>query len=191
MSAEKINEQGKRADDIIKSMMLHAGSNSGPPIATEVNKLLEEFLTLAYHGMRASIPGFNLTLERDYQETAGQVKLVPQEIGRVFINLFNNAFYAVQQKAQTCDGAYVPTVSVSTRSRDEGVEIRIRDNGTGIPAKVRQRIFEPFFTTKPTGTGTGLGLSLSYDIVVQGHQGTMAVESEDGAFTEFIITLPR
>ena len=189
-SAQKINEQGKRADSIVMSMMLHAQGSTGKHETTDLHALLEKYINLAYHGLRANQTGFDVQIERDYQASVDTVKLVPQEMGRVFINLLNNAFYAVHRKAHSLDGAYVPTVSVRTRNLEDRIEIRLRDNGTGIPAKIVQQIFEPFFTTKPTGTGTGLGLSLSYDIVVQMHGGTFTVESEEGVFTEFTITLP-
>ena len=171
-------------------MMLHAQGSTGKREPTDLHALLEKYVNLAYHGLRANQSGFDVQIERDYQARMHTVKLVPQEMGRVFINLLNNAFYAVRQKAYAPDEAYVPTVSVHTRNLEDRIEIRVRDNGTGIPTKIVQQIFEPFFTTKPTGTGTGLGLSLSYDIVVQMHSGTFAVESEEGVFTEFIIMLP-
>ncbi len=189
--AGKINTQGKRADGIVKSMMLHAQGNQGIRERVDLNALLEEFINLAYQGTRAQELNFNVQIEAEYDDAVGRLEVIPQEMGRVFINLLNNAFYAVHEKAGTLGTDYVPTVSVRTKNRGDRVEIRVRDNGTGIPPKVRQRIFEPFFSTKPTGTGTGLGLSLSYDIVVQGHGGTLTVESEAGAFTEFTITLPR
>ena len=190
LNSEKINEQGKRADSIVNSMMQHTRGTSGHRESTDVNVLLDEYVNLAYHGMRARQVAFNTTIERDYDEAVGKILLVPQEIGRVFINLLNNAFYAVNEKAKIQDGSFKPRVSVSTRRLDDAVEIRVRDNGSGIPEKIRAKVFEPFFTTKPSGSGTGLGLSLSYDIVVQGHGGRLRVESEPGVFTEFIISLP-
>ena len=186
----KIHEHGQRADSIVKSMMQHARGGEGERRATDVNRLLEEYVNLAYHGMRASTPEFNVTIECNYDEAVGEVEMVPEEVCRVFVNLINNAFYAVHERAQSSGDGYTPTVEVRTRRDGEHVEIRVRDNGTGIPETVRERIFEPFFTTKPTGEGTGLGLSLSYDIVTQGHGGTMTVESEEGEGTTFVMTLP-
>ncbi len=171
-------------------MMRHARGTTGSRVPTDVNALLDEYVTLAYNGLRAQQPGFDVTIKRDYQDTLAPVMVAPQEIARVFLNLLENAFYAVQEKAQATDGSYAPTVSVHTRSQNDHVEIRIWDNGTGIPAKVRQKIFQPFFTTKPTGAGTGLGLSLSYDIV-QGHGGKLGLLSKEGVFAEFIVRLPR
>ena len=145
---------------------------------------------LAYHGKRANTSAFNVTIERAYDETVGEVEMAPQEIGRVVINLLNNAFDAVHERALSQNGQYAPTVRVSTRQVEGHVEIRVEDNGPGIPAGIRSKIFEPFFTTKPTGSGTGLGLSLSYDIVAQGHGGAMTVESKEGEGATFIVSLP-
>ena len=189
-NAEKINEHGKRADGIVKSMMQHARGGKGERRATDVNALLDEYVTLAFHGMRANTPDFNVTLERAYDDAVGEVEMVPEEISRVFVNVMNNAFYAVHERALTSGDSYVPTVEVRTRRDGDRIEIRVRDNGTGISEAVREKIFEPFFTTKPTGEGTGLGLSISYDIVTQGHDGTLTVESEEGQGTTFVITLP-
>ena len=190
LNSLKITEHGKRADGIVRSMLEHSRGAKGERRPTDVNAFLEEYVNLAFHGMRAQRAEFNCTLERDYDEQAGMVEMVPQEMGRVLINLLNNAFYAVHEKRLSADGTYQPTVSVSTRREDGHVTIRIRDNGSGIPEEVRQRIFEPFFTTKPTGSGTGLGLSLSYEIVTQGHRGKMSVESEEGAYSVFSVMLP-
>ena len=190
-NAEKINEHGRRADGIVKSMLEHSRSKPGDRGPTDVNALLEQYVNLAYHGMRAQAADFNATIERDFDDSMGEVEMVPQEIGRVLLNLLNNAFYAVREQAQAVNGAYTPTVSVCTRQVGQKVEIRVQDNGPGIPAEVKDKIFEPFFTTKPTGTGTGLGLSLAYDIVTQGHGGTLTVESEEGRGATFVITLPH
>ena len=152
--------------------------------------MLDEYVTLAFHRMRANTPDFNVTLERAYDDAVGEVEMVPEEICRVFVNVMNNAFYAVHARALTSGDSYLPTVEVRTRRDGDRIEIRVRDNGTGISEAVRGKIFEPFFTTKPTGEGTGLGLSISYDIVTQGHDGTLTVESEEGQGTTFVITLP-
>jgi signal transduction histidine kinase len=164
---------------------------------TALNALVEEYVNLAFHGMRASMPGFTAEIERDYSEAVGQAPVMAQEMGRVLLNLLSNAFYAVHEQADAetrgrgdAETGYVPTVTVSTRRNGEAVEIRIADNGPGIPKELREKIFEPFFTTKPTGAGTGLGLSLSYDIVTQGHGGTLAVEGTDGGGATFVVTLP-
>ncbi|MDX1420218.1 MAG: ATP-binding protein [Rubricoccaceae bacterium] len=190
-NAAKIEEHGRRADAIVRQMMAHARSGGGEREAVEVNALVEEYVGLAYHGMRARHPGSNVTLVKDLADDAGEVRLVVQEIGRVLINLLDNAFDATRERAAAEGSAYAPTVRVSTRRRADGVEVRIEDNGTGMPAAVRERVFEPFFTTKPTGDGTGLGLSMSYDIVVHGHRGTLTVESAEGEGTAFRMTLPE
>ena len=190
LNAEKIREQGQRADSIVRSMMQHASGGTGKHEPTAINDLVEEYVNLAFHGMRASQPGFSVEIERAYGETVGQAPVMGQELGRVLLNLLSNAFYAVHEHAARADGAYQPTVTVATRALDEGIEIRVSDNGPGIPAEVKEKIFEPFFTTKPTGSGTGLGLSLSYDIVTQGHSGTLTVESTEGEGATFVITLP-
>ncbi len=187
----KIAEHGRRADSIVKNMLMHSRTGSGERRQADVNALVEEALNLAFHGARAEHPDFNVTLERDLDPSAGALDLYPQEMSRVLLNLFANGFYAVRQRRRAGDADYAPTVSVATHALGDRVEIRVRDNGTGIPAAARAKIFDPFFTTKPAGEGTGLGLSLSYDIVVKQHGGGFAVESEEGAFTEFIVTLPR
>ena len=188
-NAEKIREHGQRAEGIVKGMMLHARGKPGERRPTDLNALVEEYVNLAYHGMRARHTDFNVTIERAYDEAVGKMDLVPQEMGRVLLNLLNNAFHAVYEKAQN-DDAYTPTVTVATQRGAHAVEIEVQDTGGGIPEAVREKIFEPFFTTKPTGQGTGLGLSISYDIVTQGHGGTLAVESTEGEGAAFIVTLP-
>ena len=188
----KIVEHGKRADGIVKSMLSHSRGGSGDWQESNINTLVEEALNLAYHGARAQEKDFNITLARDLPRAVGPIEVVPQDITRVFLNLFGNAFYATRKRASgTADAGYRPTLDVSTRDLGEAVEIRVRDNGTGIRSDVRAKLFQPFFTTKPTGEGTGLGLSISYDIVTQQHGGTIEVESEPGSFTEFTIRLPR
>ncbi len=157
----------------------------------DVNALVEESLNLAYHGARAAKPSFNVTLVRDYDPAAGTADLFPQEITRVLLNLMSNGFYATEKKADGAEPGYEPTLSIATRDRGDSIEIRVRDNGTGIPDSVKAKMFDPFFTTKPAGEGTGLGLSLSHDILVKQHGGTVDVATEPGAFTEFTITLPR
>ncbi len=190
-NAEKINEHGQRVDRIVRSMMQHASGGVGEREPTDVNALVEEYVNRAYHGMRAQMPDLNVIIERDFSDDAGKIDSVPQEIGRVLLNLLGNAFDAVHEHTAKVDGAYTPTVMVSTQQVDGQVEIRVSDNGPGILPEILDRIFEPFFTTKPTGQGsTGLGLSLSYDIVSQGHGGTLTVESEEGRGATFIVTLP-
>lgn len=158
---------------------------------TDLNGLLGEYVDLAYHGMRAKDKRFNITIERDFDPAVGKVSVVPQDISRVFLNLINNACYATNEKAKSSTEAFAPTVRVSTKSLEGDVEVRVRDNGKGIPTGSLDKVFQPFFTTKPTGEGTGLGLSISYDVVVGTHQGTMRVESQEGEFAEFIVTIPK
>jgi two-component system NtrC family sensor kinase len=189
---EKIVEHGKRADNIVKSMLEHSRGVSGKRREVDLNGVIEEALNLAYHGARAQDQSFNITLERDYAPALKPIELAPQEITRVFLNLFGNGFYAATKRArENADGSYRPILSVATSEEDDAVEVRVRDNGIGIPPEIKDKLFQPFFTTKPTGEGTGLGLSISYDIVTQQHGGTITVESEPGAFTEFTIRLPR
>jgi two-component system NtrC family sensor kinase len=172
-------------------MLLHARAGSGEHRPVDINALVEESLNLAYHGARAEKRGFNITLERSFDPAAGEADVFPQEITRVLLNLITNGFYAaMKRKGQGYDG-YEPILKASTKSLGDSVEIRIRDNGTGIPSEVRDKIFNPFFTTKPVGEGTGLGLSLSHDIVVKQHAGFMEVDTQPGEFTEFRIVLPR
>ena len=187
---QKIIHHGQRADAIVKGMLQHSRTSTGRKEPTDLNALADEYLRLSYHGLRAKDKAFNAALLTEFDPALGLLDVVPQEIGRVLLNLFNNAFYAVCEKKKEQPTGYPPTVSVRTKRLGDCVEIRVRDNGTGIPEAVRQKIYQPFFTTKPTGQGTGLGLSLSYDIVTKGHGGTLTVESEEGQFTEFCLTLP-
>jgi PAS domain S-box-containing protein len=189
---EKIAEHGRRADNIVKSMLEHSRSSSGERRSVDLNALTEEALNLAYHGARAQDQSFSITLERDYADAVDPIELVPQDITRVCLNLFGNGFYAAtKRQKEGGDPKFEPTLNVSTRDLGDAIEIRIRDNGTGIPPEIRDKLFQPFFTTKPTGEGTGLGLSISYDIVTQQHGGTIEVESRVGEFTEFRVRLPR
>jgi signal transduction histidine kinase len=189
---DKVVEHGRRADSIVKNMLLHSRRESGEHRPVEINALVAESLNLAYHGARAAEQGFNITLEQLLDPAAGIVDVFPQEITRVLLNLISNGFYAVtKRKAEANTGDYKPTLSATTKDLGDSVEIRIRDNGTGIPAEVRDKIFNPFFTTKPAGEGTGLGLSLSYDIIVKQHGGSIEVDTQPGEFTEFRIVLPR
>jgi two-component system, NtrC family, sensor kinase len=188
----KIAEHGKRADNIVKSMLEHSRGVSGERREVDLNGLIEEALNLAYHGARAQDQAFNITLERDYAQSLKPIELAPQEITRVFLNLFGNGFYAANKRSHENGGeSFRPTLMVATCDDRDTVEVRVRDNGTGIPPEIRDKLFQPFFTTKPTGEGTGLGLSISYDIVTQQHGGTITVESEPGSYTEFTIRLPR
>jgi signal transduction histidine kinase len=186
---QKTAHHGHRADAIVKSMLQHSRKNTGQKEATDVNALVDEFLRLSYHGLRAKDKSFNAVLETHFDPNLGKLNIVNQDISRVFLNLFNNAFYAVNEKRKSADGAYEPTVQVTTTKTNNGVEIKVRDNGTGIPEKVLEKIYQPFFTTKPTGEGTGLGLSLSYDIITKGHGGQLKVETKEGEFSQFIIYL--
>jgi GAF domain-containing protein len=188
---EKVVQHGKRADSIVKNMLLHSREGSGEHRPADINAIVEESLNLAYHGARAEKSGFNITLRRDLDPAAGMIDLYPQEMTRVFLNLISNGFYAAAKRKEAGDDGFEPTLSATTKSLGNKVEIRIRDNGTGIPPEVRERMFNPFFTTKPAGEGTGLGLSMSHDIVVKQHGGKIEVDTMPGAFTEFIITLPR
>jgi signal transduction histidine kinase len=189
---EKIAEHGRRADGIVKSMLEHSRGVSGERREVDLNALVEEALNLAYHGARAQDASFNITLERGFDRGLAPIELAPQEMTRVFLNVFGNGFYAATKRARGNGGAaYRPTLQVSTRDLGEAVEIRVRDNGTGITSEIKDKLFQPFFTTKPTGEGTGLGLSISWDIVTQQHGGTIAVDSREGEFTEFTIRLPR
>jgi GAF domain-containing protein len=189
---EKVVQHGKRADSIVKNMLLHSREGSGDHRPADINALLDESLNLAYHGARAEKPQFNVTLQRDFDERAGTIEVFPQEITRVFLNLISNGFYAVtKRKTENGGSGFDPVLRATTRNLGDAVEIRIRDNGTGIPAEVKEKMFNPFFTTKPAGEGTGLGLSMSHDIIVKQHGGTIDVATEPGRFTEFTIVLPR
>jgi signal transduction histidine kinase len=189
---DKIAEHGRRADGIVKSMLAHSRGASGERQSSDLNALLNETLNLAYHGARAQDPNFNITLERELDRTIAPIELVPQDISRVLLNLFGNGFYAAdKRRREAADATFRPVLKVITRALGNAVEIRVRDNGTGIPTEFRDKLFQPFFTTKPTGEGTGLGLSISYDIVTQQHGGTITVDSREGEFTEFTIRLPR
>ena len=197
---QKINHHGKRADAIVKGMLQHSSSGSGKKEPTDINKLADEYLRLAFHGLRAKDKSFNATMKTDFDKSIGNINIIPQDIGRVILNLITNAFYAVQQKQKETPGKevtpfqkvsplYEPTISISTKKMGDKIEIRVTDNGNGIPQKILDKIFQPFFTTKPTGQGTGLGLSLSYDIV-KAHGGELKVETKEGEGTAFIIHLP-
>ena len=189
---DKIVQHGKRADSIVKNMLLHSREGSGEHRPVDINALVEEAVNLAYHGARAEKQGFNITLERSLDPAAGQVDLFPQEITRVLLNLISNGFYAAtKRKGQADNDGYEPTLTAATKNLGDRVEIRIRDNGTGIPPEVKDKMFNPFFTTKPAGEGTGLGLSISHDIIVKQHSGSIEVDTEPGKFTEFRIVLPR
>jgi signal transduction histidine kinase len=185
-------QHGKRADAIVKNMLLHSREGSGEHRPVNVNSLVEESLNLAYHGARAEKQGFTITLERSFDPTAGEFNVFPQEITRVLLNLISNGFYAATtRKTQADSDGFEPTLRVATKNLGDQVEIRIRDNGIGIPTEVRERMFTPFFTTKPAGEGTGLGLSISHDIIVKQHAGSIEVDTQPGQFTEFKIILPR
>jgi signal transduction histidine kinase len=188
---EKVVQHGKRADSIVKNMLLHSREGSGEHRNADINAVVEESLNLAYHGARAERAGFNITLKRDFDPAAGLIDIYPQEITRVFLNLIANGFYAAAKRRENEGDSFEPVLTASTKDRGGSVEIRIRDNGTGIPPDVKEKMFNPFFTTKPAGEGTGLGLSMSHDIVARQHGGTIDVVTEPGSFTEFIITLPR
>jgi two-component system NtrC family sensor kinase len=187
---EKINHHGKRADNIVKGMLQHSRSSTGVKEPTDINTLCEEYLRLAYHGLRAKDKLFNATTKTELDKSISSINIIPQDIGRVILNLINNAFYAVDEKKKSGAEGYEPTVTVSTNKKKGKVEIRVNDNGNGIPQKALDKVFQPFFTTKPTGQGTGLGLSLSYDIV-KTHGGELSVETKEGKGSEFIISLPE
>jgi two-component system NtrC family sensor kinase len=188
---DKIVQHGKRADAIVKNMLLHSREGSGEHRLVDINSLVEESLILAYHGARAEKQGFNITLERSFDPAAGQADVFPQDITRVLLNLISNGFYAATKRKVGANDGYEPTLVTSTRNLGDRVEIRVRDNGTGIHPEVKEKIFNPFFTTKPAGEGTGLGLSISHDVIVKQHGGSIDVETEPGSFSEFIIVLPR
>ena len=189
---EKIVQHGKRADSIVKNMLLHSRQGSGEHRPVDINALVEESLNLAYHGARAEKEGFNIALERSFDPASGEVDLFPQEITRVLLNLISNGFYAAIRRQTEANGtAFEPTLAATTRNLGDSVEISIRDNGTGIAPDVKEKMFNPFFTTKPAGEGTGLGLSLSHDIIVKQHAGSIEVDTQPGEYTELKIILPR
>jgi signal transduction histidine kinase len=189
---DKVVQHGKRADSIVKNMLLHSRQGSGEHRPVDINGIVEESLNLAYHGARAEKPGFNITLQKSFDPAAGAVDLFPQEITRVLLNLISNGFYAATKRKEKVNGGdYEPILAAATKNLGDRVEITIRDNGTGIPPEIKERMFNPFFTTKPAGEGTGLGLSISHDIIVKQHGGSIAVETAFGEFTEFRIILPR
>jgi signal transduction histidine kinase len=189
---DKVVQHGKRADAIVKNMLLHSREGSGEHRVVDVNTLVEESLNLAYHGARAEKQGFNITMERSLDPDAGQADVFPQDITRVLLNLISNGFYAaIKRKAEAGGDGYEPTLVASTRSLGDRVEIRVRDNGTGIPPEVKEKMFNPFFTTKPAGEGTGLGLSICHDIIVKQHCGSIEVDTRPGEFTEIRVILPR
>ncbi len=190
-NAAKITEHGERADRIVRTMLLHAGSSAGQRQPTDLNALVLDYSNLAFHAMRASNPDLRVAVEKDLQPDLGEVALVPQEVGRVVINLLTNAFHAVRERVEREGEGYVPAVTLATRDAGEAVEIAVSDNGVGMEDAVRARIFEPFFTTKPAGAGTGLGLSLSHEIVTTNHGGALRVHSEAGEGSTFVVTLPR
>ncbi|MFM7857944.1 MAG: sensor histidine kinase, partial [Flammeovirgaceae bacterium] len=191
---EKINHHGKRAADIVKGMLQHSRTSTGQKELTDINALCDEYLRLAFHGFRAKDKSFNAKFETDFDSTIPKLNVIPQDIGRVILNLINNAFYAVNERVKnepptTNNQTYTPTVTISTKQQNGRIEITIKDNGSGIPKKIKDKIFQPFFTTKPTGQGTGLGLSLSYDIV-KAHGGTFEVISEEGSGSTFLVLIP-
>jgi len=189
---EKISLHGKRADAIVKSMLQHSRSSSGHKEPTDINAICGEYMKLSYHGMRAKDKEFNVELVTDLEDDVGKVEAIPQDLGRVLLNLYNNAFYAVMERKKRGHAGYQPKVGVSTRRMQatHTVEIRVWDNGGGIPDAIREKIFQPFFTTKPTGEGTGLGLSLSFDIISKGHGGKMSIVEGVDEGTVFLIVLP-
>ncbi|MEO7048476.1 MAG: HAMP domain-containing sensor histidine kinase, partial [Ferruginibacter sp.] len=185
---EKINHHGKRADAIVKGMLQHSQKSTGVKEPTDINALCDEYLRLSYHGLRAKDKSFNAEMKTDFYVSIGKINIIPQDIGRVLLNLYNNAFYAVQQK-QSTEKNYHPIVSIITKKLDNNILITVTDNGNGIPQNIVDKIFQPFFTTKPTGQGTGLGLSLSYDII-KAHGGEIKVETKENEGTEFKIIIP-
>ena len=187
---EKIIHHGKRADGIVKGMLQHSRASTGVKELTNINALADEYLRLAYHGIRAKDKSFNTELNTRFDEKLPMINVVPQDIGRVLLILFTNAFYAVQQKEKTAGEGYKPEVILTTYAKSGQIIIKIKDNGVGIPDNIKDKIMQPFFTTKPTGQGTGLGLSITYDIVVKGHGGSIEVRTKEGEFTEFMVSLP-
>jgi len=185
---QKINHHGKRADSIVKGMLQHSRTSSGQKEPTDMNKLADEYLRLAYHGLRAKDKSFNAEIKTDFDGSLGKINIVPQDIGRVLLNLINNAFYTVNERKKLLANSYEPLVLLTTKRKENLIEIKIKDNGNGIPPKILDKIFQPFFTTKPTGEGTGLGLSLAYDIV-KAHGGEIKVESKENEGSIFTIQL--
>jgi signal transduction histidine kinase len=188
---DKIVQHGKRADAIVKSMLLHSGQSSGEHRSSDINALVDESLNRAYYGERAETRGFTIKLEKSFDPAAGEVDLFPREIARALLNLISNGFYATTKRKETEAGEYEPVLLAATRNLGDRVEIRIRDNGSGIPAEVKERMFDPFFTTKPPGEGTGLGLSITHDIIVKQHGGSIEVDTKPGEFAEVRLILPR
>ena len=188
---EKINHHGKRADAIVKGMLQHSRSSSGIKEPTDLNALCDEYLRLSYHGLRAKDKSFNATIKTDFDESIGQINIIPQDFGRVILNLLTNAFYVVDERLRQAqsDSGYKPTVSISTKKENDKITIKVTDNGNGMPQEVIDKIFQPFFTTKPTGKGTGLGLSMSYDIITKGHSGELKVASVENKGTTFSIII--
>jgi signal transduction histidine kinase len=190
-NVSKIQEHGKRADGIVRNMLMHSRGQASDRQMTNINSLVAEYVKLAYHGMRAQNSNFNVTIQEDFDPSIDPVSVVAHDLTRVILNIANNACYAAYEKKRRLGEGFSPIVSVTTRNLRDGVEVRIKDNGDGMADSVKKRIFEPFFTTKPTGSGTGLGLSMSYDIIVQQHKGELRVESELGKYAEFVITIPK
>jgi len=187
---QKIAFHGNRADSIVKGMLQHSRASSGKKELTDINSLADEFLRLSYHGLRAKDKLFNAAIETNFDYNIDKIKVIPQDLGRVLLNLFNNAFYSINEKKKMLNGLYEPKVFVSTEKLNDKIQIVVKDNGNGIPQKIIDKIYQPFFTTKPTGEGTGLGLSLSYDIITKGHKGELKVETKEGEFAQFRIILP-
>lgn len=186
----KIHHHGKRADAIVKNMLQHSRTSAGSREPADINALVDEYLRLSYHGLRAKDKSFNAALETNFDQGIEKINIIQQDIGRVLLNIFNNAFYAVNEKKKLQLPGYQPVVSVSTTKLNDHVEIKVKDNGMGVPKDVRNKIFQPFYTTKPTGEGTGLGLSLSYDIITKQHGGELKIDTKEGEYAEFIISLP-
>jgi signal transduction histidine kinase len=190
LNQQKISQHGTRADFIVKGMLQHSRNSTGEKQLTNLNVLADEFFKLSFHGLRAKDKSFNAEMVTHFDPDLPKVHVVQQDIGRVMLNLINNAFYAVNQKSKTAGPGYKPTVELNTAASKGHIEITVKDNGNGIPDNIKDKIMQPFFTTKPTGEGTGLGLSLSYDIVVKGHEGNIQINSKEGSGSEFIISLP-
>lgn len=188
---KKVVEHGKRADSIVKNMLQHSREGFGEHRPADINAMVDESLNLAYHGDRAEKAGFTVALQRDFDPSVGVAIVYPQEITRVVLNLISNGFYATTKRKVEAGDGFEPMLSAATKNLGDKVEIRIRDNGSGIPEEVKEKIFDPFFTTKPAGEGTGLGLSISHDIIVKQHGGSIEVDTKPGQFTEFRIVLPR